>query len=207
MWSGRYHGEEIGSPRQLRYVLQNARKHEPHLAAGTPFVDRYSSAARFHGWTSHSAAAADAMRAAHLAHDIGRPVVAARTWLARVGWRRRGLLTRRRPPASVPQSPDGDGVTRDSRSLGLRGPDGVFTPVRMSTKADQEAVDPSVQKDPHDWTTGGERMTAPQRSYLHTLAQEAGLDPLDFDHLTKAEASLKIDELQQKTGRGAGATS
>jgi len=43
-------------------------------------------------------------------------------------------------------------------------------------------------------------MTGAQRSYLQTLADEAGeeIDP----NLTKAEASKKIDELQQKTGRG-----
>ena len=72
----------------------------------------------------------------------------------------------------------------------------------MSTKTDQSEVVPSPEKDPHDWVTGDEQMTGPQRSYLHTLAQEAGLDPASFDNLTKAEASLKIDELQQKTGRG-----
>ncbi len=55
-------------------------------------------------------------------------------------------------------------------------------------------------KDPDDWTTGDEPMTGPQESYLHTLAQEAGedVDP----NMTKAEASKKIDELQERTGRG-----
>jgi hypothetical protein len=55
-------------------------------------------------------------------------------------------------------------------------------------------------KDPEDWTTGDEPMTGAQRSYLHTLAAEAG-EEVD-DTLTKAEASKKIDELQAKTGRG-----
>lgn len=55
-------------------------------------------------------------------------------------------------------------------------------------------------KDPDDWTTGDEPMTGAQRSYLHTLATEAGVD-VD-DDLTKAEASKKIDELQERTGRG-----
>jgi hypothetical protein len=55
-------------------------------------------------------------------------------------------------------------------------------------------------KDPEDWTTGDEPMTGAQRSYLHTLASEAG-EEVD-DNLTKAEASKKIDELQAKTGRG-----
>ncbi len=55
-------------------------------------------------------------------------------------------------------------------------------------------------KDPENWVTGDEQMTGPQASYLKTLAQEAGEE---FDPgLTKAEASKKIDELQQETGRG-----
>ena len=55
-------------------------------------------------------------------------------------------------------------------------------------------------KDPDQWTTGDESMTGAQRSYLHTLAEEAGEEI--SDDLTKAEASKKIDELQEKTGRG-----
>ena len=55
-------------------------------------------------------------------------------------------------------------------------------------------------KDPDDWTTGDEEMTGAQRSYLQTLADEAG-EEVDLN-LTKAEASKRIEELQQKTGRG-----
>lgn len=55
-------------------------------------------------------------------------------------------------------------------------------------------------KDPDEWTTGDEEMTGAQRSYLKTLSDEAG-EELD-ENLSKAEASRKIDELQQKTGRG-----
>ena len=55
-------------------------------------------------------------------------------------------------------------------------------------------------KDPDDWKTGDEEMTAAQRSYLQTLADEAG-EEVDLN-LTKAEASKRIDELQHKTGRG-----
>lgn len=55
-------------------------------------------------------------------------------------------------------------------------------------------------KDPNEWTTGDEQMTGAQRSYLKTLADEAG-EELEED-LTKAEASKKIEELQDKTGRG-----
>ncbi len=55
-------------------------------------------------------------------------------------------------------------------------------------------------KDPDDWKTGDEPMTGPQQSYLNTLAQEAGADV--NPNLTKADASKKIDELHEKTGRG-----
>jgi hypothetical protein len=61
-------------------------------------------------------------------------------------------------------------------------------------------VTPVPDKDPEDWTTGDEPMTGPQSSYLHTLAQEAGVEVPDG--LTKAQASVMIDELQEKTGRG-----
>jgi hypothetical protein len=43
-------------------------------------------------------------------------------------------------------------------------------------------------------------MTGAQASYLETLAREAGEEP--GDDLTKAEASRRIDELQERTGRG-----
>ncbi len=56
-------------------------------------------------------------------------------------------------------------------------------------------------KSPEEWTTGDEPMTGAQGSYLHTLAREAGEDVPD--EMTKAEASEKIDDLRQKTGRGA----
>ena len=55
-------------------------------------------------------------------------------------------------------------------------------------------------KDPDEWTTGDQAMTGAQKSYLKTLSDEAG-EEFD-DSLTKAEASKRIDELQQRTGRG-----
>lgn len=55
-------------------------------------------------------------------------------------------------------------------------------------------------KDPDNWTTGDEPMTGAQQSYLKTLSEEAG-EPVD-ENLSKAEASKRIDELQEKTGRG-----
>jgi hypothetical protein len=69
---------------------------------------------------------------------------------------------------------------------------------RKNTKKDSS----NRIKDPNEWTTGDEPMTGAQESYLHTLASEAGesVEP----EMTKAEASEKIDELQEKTGRGRG---
>ncbi|UXA13692.1 DUF3072 domain-containing protein [Mycobacterium sp. SMC-8] len=58
----------------------------------------------------------------------------------------------------------------------------------------------NAEKDTSQWVTGDEPMTGAQRSYLHTLAQEAGVEvPEDA---TKAQASELIDDLQQRTGRG-----
>jgi hypothetical protein len=57
----------------------------------------------------------------------------------------------------------------------------------------------ALQKDPDDWKTGDEPMTAAQRSYLDTLAQDTG-EAVD-DNLTKAEASKLIDELREKSPR------
>ena len=70
--------------------------------------------------------------------------------------------------------------------------------------ASSNAPQPNPEKDPEDWVTGDEPMTGPQASYLKTLAHEAheGFDP----ELTKAEASKRIDELQQETGRGTGSS-
>ena len=73
----------------------------------------------------------------------------------------------------------------------------------MVDKATERHADESnTEKDPARWTTGDEPMTGAQRSYLHTLAEEADED-VD-DDLTKAEASKRIDELQERTGRGEG---
>ena len=67
-------------------------------------------------------------------------------------------------------------------------------------QVDEQATPSNTEKDPHDWATGKESMTGAQASYLKTLSEEAGeeFDPT----LSKADASLRIDELQNKTGRG-----
>ncbi|HEV8210002.1 MAG TPA: DUF3072 domain-containing protein [Vicinamibacterales bacterium] len=69
--------------------------------------------------------------------------------------------------------------------------------------AEQNPLQPSsLQKDPDDWKTGDEPMTAAQRSYLETLAQDSG-ETVD-ENLTKAEASKRIDELRNKSPRVSG---
>jgi hypothetical protein len=72
----------------------------------------------------------------------------------------------------------------------------------MTDKRTQaQAGQSNMEKDPQDWVTGDEPMTGAQRSYLKTLSEEA---KEEFDEsLTKAQASRRIDELQEKTGRGA----
>jgi hypothetical protein len=60
----------------------------------------------------------------------------------------------------------------------------------------------ALQKDPDEWKTGDEPMTAAQRSYLETLARDSG-ETFDAS-LTKAEASKRIDELRERSPRIAG---
>jgi hypothetical protein len=56
-----------------------------------------------------------------------------------------------------------------------------------------------LQRDPDEWKTGDEPMTAAQRSYLETLCRETGEE---FDEtLSKADASKRIDELRERSPR------
>ncbi len=82
------------------------------------------------------------------------------------------------------------GTTSDSENRGTEETIGASSPGASGT----------TEKDPSDWVTGDEPMTGAQRSYLDTLAREAG-EQLPAD-LTKAEASEHIDRLQARTGRG-----
>lgn len=56
----------------------------------------------------------------------------------------------------------------------------------------------NAEKDPEDWVTGDEPMTGAQASYLKTLCEQTG-EEFD-DGLTKAEASERIDALQEQKG-------
>lgn len=57
-----------------------------------------------------------------------------------------------------------------------------------------------VIRNPDEWKTGDEPETAAQRSYLETLSREAGEQPPE--PLTKADAAKRIEQLQERTGRG-----
>ena len=75
--------------------------------------------------------------------------------------------------------------------------DGAASEEMLGAPRDQAGT---TEKDPDTWVTGDEPMTGAQRSYLDTLAREAG-EQLSPD-LTKAEASEHIDRLRSTTGRG-----
>jgi hypothetical protein len=57
----------------------------------------------------------------------------------------------------------------------------------------------NLEKDPREWVSGDDPMTGAQASYLKTLCEEA---KEEFDPtLNKAEASKRIDELRERTGK------
>ena len=77
---------------------------------------------------------------------------------------------------------------------------GTFSHEELIMSAEKKEKPPGLQRNPDEWKTGDEPMTAAQTSYLHTLAKEANEEvPAN---LTKAEAAKRIEELQRKTGRG-----
>ncbi len=93
VWGDRFHARELTTPRAVRnaivYVLMNARKHGARIASG---VDAFSSAPWFDGF------------AARIEWPDRDPpaVFGARTWLAAIGWRRRGLIRL----SECPRAPD-----------------------------------------------------------------------------------------------------
>ena len=69
----------------------------------------------------------------------------------------------------------------------------------MDTQQDANA---GLQRDPDEWKTGDEPMTAAQRSYLETLCRDTN-ETFD-ENLSKAEASKRIDELRERSPRLSG---
>jgi len=82
----RFHARILRTPREVRnalaYVLLNARRHAQRVWAGLR-IDPASSGRWFDGWRRTQAVPARARVV---------PVVAPRTWLLAVGWRRHGLI-------------------------------------------------------------------------------------------------------------------
>ena len=75
----------------------------------------------------------------------------------------------------------------------------VLLSIRPMTNQPTKTDQPALQRDPDEWKTGDEPMTAAQRSYLETLCRETGED---FDEtLSKADASKRIDELRERSPR------
>src|SRR5688500_7447362 len=70
-----------------------------------------------------------------------------------------------------------------------------YSPMERSQRPDEQ----TLQKDPDEWKTGDEPMTAAQRSYLETLASDVG-ESFNAE-LTKAEASKLIEALRQRSPR------
>jgi putative transposase len=100
-WADRFHARALENPRSVRsalvYVLANFRKHATRrYPAG---IDRFSSAPLFDGWrlTLRERTAVDQIAAQ--VFDSGPVVAHARTWLARVGWRRHGPISLTEEPA------------------------------------------------------------------------------------------------------------
>lgn len=59
--------------------------------------------------------------------------------------------------------------------------------------------DNDLQRDPKQWPSGNEPMTEAQRIELEMLSNQTG-EPTFDEHLTKAEASEKIEELREEAG-------
>jgi REP element-mobilizing transposase RayT len=117
LWADRWHGRALKTPREVRavlvYVLANFRKHS-RVRCRTG-IDPYSSGEWFDGWRHWAPGEGRAPPWAELARwadwDRGaagngageasaRVVATPRTWLARVGWRRRGPIALDEAPAA-----------------------------------------------------------------------------------------------------------
>jgi REP element-mobilizing transposase RayT len=91
VFADRYHGHALATPTEMRnalvYVMKNFEKHGADGSVRDG-IDPCSSARWFAGW-AHAPEYGDEVP----------PVAQARTWLARVGWRRFGLIERHERPA------------------------------------------------------------------------------------------------------------
>jgi len=99
VFADRFHSRMVGTPREVRgvlvYVLNNARKHGSMWGGDLledDRVDGFSTAPWFDGWRSHVSPAPP--------RDEPPPIAEPKSWLARTGWKRYGLLCPTDTPAS-----------------------------------------------------------------------------------------------------------
>ena len=103
-------------------------------------------------------------------------------------------MSRRTPATGNTGLPAGSQcVVSFARGLGFA----IASP--MKDRDSNDEVQAGLQRDPDEWKTGDEPMTAAQRSYLETLCRETG-EAFD-ETLSKAEASKRIDELRERSPR------
>jgi REP element-mobilizing transposase RayT len=113
LFADRYHARALRTPRAahyaLRYVLLNARKHLRAESAGAAqavpfgFIDSRSSAAWFQGFqrpTELAFGSREARAEWQASSPLEAPVVPAKTWLLRVGYRRYGSFDSDEAPRS-----------------------------------------------------------------------------------------------------------
>jgi REP element-mobilizing transposase RayT len=92
VFADRYHAHVLRTPTEVRnalaYLLLNHRSHMLRIGARAEggLFDHFSSAATFDGWADGPVPAAPTVTAT------------SRSWLLRVGWRRRGLLSTTEAP-------------------------------------------------------------------------------------------------------------
>jgi hypothetical protein len=97
-FAGRWHGRALMSPRAVRnalvYVLANFRKHR---RAAAEVLDPYSSAPYFREFREFPGSVPCAHHPGLIPRALAppreAPVVIARTWLLRTGWKRRGRIS------------------------------------------------------------------------------------------------------------------
>lgn len=103
VFADRYHARAMGSPREVRhglvYVLLNRRKHTlPDSSRKSPAeegIDPLSSGYWFDGWKTPPRGTGPP----GWERDEAVPVQPPQTWLARMGWRRHGLVASHERPA------------------------------------------------------------------------------------------------------------
>lgn len=97
-FEGRWHGRALTTPRAVRnaliYVLGNFRKHGRDAPSA---IDVYSSAPYFSDFREFPGSAPFAQHPGLIPRALAPPrevpVVAAKTWLLRTGWKRRGRIS------------------------------------------------------------------------------------------------------------------